>query len=62
MFYAAVVHMSDTFQSSVSRGFLVPVHEVVVGLFMTADELDFVPRSSEESWRSLVDLNTQTNT
>lgn len=60
--YSGIINVSDAFQSPVSGGFLVPVHLRVVCIFMAADELDFVSGSSEESWRSLVDFNAQTNT
>ena len=61
LLYVAVIHMSNAFQSSVSSGFLVPLHDCEVAPFMAADQLDFVSRSSEKFWRSLVDFITQTN-
>ena len=41
----AVRQMSDPPQSLVSRRSLVPLHERVVGLFVAADQLDFVSRT-----------------
>lgn len=46
LLYAAIIHMSDAFQSMGSGGFLKPVHDIIVCFLMAADQLDFVSRSS----------------